>query len=1087
MKKILFFAFSFGLVYFAKSATITPAATGSNLKWSLPSSWKDGIKPQTGDEVIIPSGRSIILDQNIDVKSILVEGSLVVDVSKDINIRAEYIMLMGATSLFQWGTEAIPYTNNGSITLVGTDPTAEIAGHGVSSKAIMVMNGAKLELHGAKKKSWTQLNKTALINTNQLVLKENVNWEVGDSIVIASTDFDMNQAEMHAVKKVTGNIVDLEGILKFNHFGELQNYTHGLNSNIKWTLDERAEVGLLSKSIKIQGDASSAKTGFGGHIMVMVGSNAKVENVELARMGQKQKLGRYPFHWHALGDANGQYFNNNSVHHTYNRAITVHATNNVGVNNNVCFDNVGHAFFLEDGVETGVIMTGNLGLVTRRPVNIGDPATREARQTSMLPSDTLNARNASGPSTFWITNPNNNVTGNHAAGSDGSGIWYSPFVNKYRYPVSPLPYNAVIPDGFIDDNVVHSNNHGFLFGVSTRPSSKTEEPLQLIDENFSFDPPANSLPTVRNMLMYKNNLGAYMRTRPTDAKASKFINMIVADNRVGEAATWKTFIDSSLWVLTSKNYTPFLNIQNVGGGPKVAHIIYDGPTIITNSHFGGDTLLPGSPLEDKVGLFDQWGGNLKYTGHSLTNTTVAPSALYAKMRSVQGDKNSVWVAATIRDHDGKFLKKGAGVTIMRDISIMYDASTAPITSTGNTRYGNIKLGYLEFHNSDHTNNGNGRSDFTRIIRSDGPQYGDLASISGFPISPILNKGYSYRLMFKEQIASRMQSTLYSMDGGDTMRYEIPNVPSTIKVYIGDEVNYGELALNANKKAFQKVANKTSLNASTKSAYTWENGTVYVKYVAPAGLSYQSANAVESIFFCLYNDCVNGDHERVIISDFVAKDTRGDLVYVAANVTVSAISNSVGKDSYTITKKGASDACVDYSLNLETQNWEGIFKLNISSAGLLGSEVFIKDVTTLNPIKLGAISKDNGYTTFILPTAVSQIDQVTEIIIRTCESNITIPSKTIAIDEISLGDVPPGVIASIENDFSEEDQVVDVKIFPNPSNDGIFNLSQTASWKVTSILGKELKSGNGNQINISEYPKGIYLVKMNEKVERVVVE
>ena len=53
MKKALFFAFSFGLVYFAKSATITPAATGSNLRWSLSSSWNNGIKPQVGDEVII--------------------------------------------------------------------------------------------------------------------------------------------------------------------------------------------------------------------------------------------------------------------------------------------------------------------------------------------------------------------------------------------------------------------------------------------------------------------------------------------------------------------------------------------------------------------------------------------------------------------------------------------------------------------------------------------------------------------------------------------------------------------------------------------------------------------------------------------------------------------------------------------------------------------------------------------------------------------------------------------------------------------------------------------------------------------------
>ena len=63
----------------------------------------------------------------------------------------------------------------------------------------------------------------------------------------------------------------------------------------------------------------------------------------------------------------------------------------------------------------------------------------------------------------------------------------------------------------------------------------------------------------------------------------------------------------------------------------------------------------------------------------------------------------------------------------------------------------------------------------------------------------------------------------------------------------------------------------------------------------------------------------------------------------------------------------------------------------------------------------------------------------------------------------------------------------VNIYPNPSNDGIFNLSKTANWKVYSLTGKELKSGNGNQINLSEQPKGMYLIKMNEKIERVVVQ
>ena len=61
------------------------------------------------------------------------------------------------------------------------------------------------------------------------------------------------------------------------------------------------------------------------------------------------------------------------------------------------------------------------------------------------------------------------------------------------------------------------------------------------------------------------------------------------------------------------------------------------------------------------------------------------------------------------------------------------------------------------------------------------------------------------------------------------------------------------------------------------------------------------------------------------------------------------------------------------------------------------------------------------------------------------------------------------------------------MFFYPSIDGIFNLSKVDSWKVTSILGKEMKTGNSNTINLSESPKGVYIIKTNDRVERIVIE
>ena len=64
-------------------------------------------------------------------------------------------------------------------------------------------------------------------------------WKVGDSIVIASTDFNFEQAERFTITSVDGNSVTIKGDLNFVHFG--QKYEG---------LDMRAEVGMLTRNIK---------------------------------------------------------------------------------------------------------------------------------------------------------------------------------------------------------------------------------------------------------------------------------------------------------------------------------------------------------------------------------------------------------------------------------------------------------------------------------------------------------------------------------------------------------------------------------------------------------------------------------------------------------------------------------------------------------------------------------------------------------------------------------------------------------------------------------------------------------------------
>src|SRR5690606_29103191 len=148
-------------------------------------------------------------------------------------------------------------------------------------------------------------------------------WRVGDEIVLASTDFDPRQAERRKVSAISGNTLTLDKPLEYMHFGE-----------ITFGVDQRGEVGLLTRNIRIQASEDADETYFGGHIMAMVGSKMQVSGIELNRMGQHLTLARYPIHWHINGDGTGQYIKNASIHDTYSRCVTVHGTDNLLIQNN---------------------------------------------------------------------------------------------------------------------------------------------------------------------------------------------------------------------------------------------------------------------------------------------------------------------------------------------------------------------------------------------------------------------------------------------------------------------------------------------------------------------------------------------------------------------------------------------------------------------------------------------------------------------------------------------------------------------------------------------------------------------------------
>src|SRR6266478_3377772 len=331
-------------------------STASAKRWSDPATWPDKKVPAKDAVVTIEMDRNVVLDVSPPaLRSLTINGKLSFADSKDLELTTEWIMVHGALEI---GTEDRPHTRKATITLTDNVKDEDISGIGGtndrSDRGIMMMGGT-LNLHGTEKNSWTKLAQTAGAGSNTIQVLTPGDWKKGQTIVLASTDFDPHQAEERTIAAISGNTITLDKKLDYMHFGK-----------ITFDVDERGEVGMLSRNIKLQASADAEQSFYGGHVMAMLGSKMYVDGVELNRMGQNMHLARYPIHWHLVGDGGqGQYIRNSAIHDTYNRCVTVHGTNYLDVENNVTYNNIGHCFFLEDGVEHGNQFVHNLGILTK--------------------------------------------------------------------------------------------------------------------------------------------------------------------------------------------------------------------------------------------------------------------------------------------------------------------------------------------------------------------------------------------------------------------------------------------------------------------------------------------------------------------------------------------------------------------------------------------------------------------------------------------------------------------------------------------------------------------------------------------------
>lgn len=743
--------------------------------------------PAAGADLNILPGEKVIINTNADLGIVNIQGQLHCPASGSYVLSAQGILVEGTSSLFECGNATSRFAGQLVIRLKGGReletrmPSPDHTHPPMGERAFAAMHSGTIRLFGnGRKKGWQRISGTVLRGSSSLVLSTPAtDWAAGDRIAIGPTSYNYAEAEERLITSVSadGRTVQVDRPFAYDHYGQTHVYS---NVRRSWTLDERAEVANLTRNIRIEPeglDANLDAAAFGGHVMVMRSAFAYLDGIELVRMGQMGKMGRYPFHWHLAGAVPGQYIRNSSIRNSYQRCVSVHGTNEALVENNVCFNHFGHGFFLEDGNEVNNQLIGNLTILSKRI-----PQAKALLASDYL-SQGLDITRFSPPGAFWISNPQNTVRGNVASGSQGTGFWMS-FSQRLActpdtgcfFPDASMPapagatllYPAELSTTLFSDNWAHSSDVGMtwdgapdgaLVGNPLNPRDRFVMASHYHTRGGSN--PNGAIPVMDRLATFKNKLtGIY--TRGSTMTLREFI---AADNGNSLFFAYNQVVSDSLIVGFSPNHSNAdldFHLTNGGWGGVLFQGVrlYDGPFDLRNVHFAGfpsQRIIYGSWDVTPVPFY-AIGGAQRFL-NTAQGLTFSPEPYQRVALDAAARSYSVWqdyvLCSAVKDLDGS-LGGIAGTTIVANHPLNQDATCSPMPGTTALRC-NYDIGHLGFAGTEYAAGTGFDSNIvpSRFERSDGAW---MAYTPGTPHQPywnklmvINNRGYRYKVTFTHAV------------------------------------------------------------------------------------------------------------------------------------------------------------------------------------------------------------------------------------------------------------------------------------------------------------------------------------------------
>lgn len=595
----------------------------------------------SNSDITIAAGDSVFIDGNFTLGSINVQGELIcpTDQRSSFTVSATEMMITGPRARLVCGETTSPVSGKIRFQLRDSE----------KSKGIHVVNGGTITIQGKAKQGFTRLTATAPKGATTLQVESAQGWQVGDEIVLATTSYvntiwkerlnndsipiskPAAENETLLIQAIHGQVITLDRPTNYEHLGESPKvYSAGA---VNQSYDGRALVLNLTRSVVFEAAESwenlqNSAAPRGAHMMVMRGSFAYIDGAEFSKVGHRSKMGRYPFHWHTAGKVNGQFIRNSSIHQSLNRCVTVHGTQLATVEGNVCFEHLGHGYFLEDGNEENNVIRNNVSLAAKQPLS--------GQELLQSDNDMSTIERWAGPAGFWISHPNNSIEGNFAVGSEGTGFWnaFVPqlFCDDYGCSQSAGGVANVFPSSSktqsFNDNIAIGNLIGFSWDgaptgqLRTNPNN-TQNDFALGMSRYA--PP--EVPTFSGLKALKNlSTGIYTRSN-----TMRFLQALLADSgRVNAFFAFNNVLEKSVIV----GLSPFVKEYHRANPANRGFLLWTGVRVYDGAFDGRDVLFADYPTSESVPVpgfdnntlptpFFHIGGNEKFPA-SVRNINFSP-------------------------------------------------------------------------------------------------------------------------------------------------------------------------------------------------------------------------------------------------------------------------------------------------------------------------------------------------------------------------------------------------------------------------------------------------------------------------------